>query len=335
MIPQATVRRGNLQRAVMIHSTAVGDFLIALRIMHLLGRAFDIEQIQLLGKRQMIGLGGALGIIHSGQDIELHRWSSLFTPQCQLSDHCQEYLRQFDLVVNMLAGPGAIVSRNIENLVSSGSKRAVHIEPRPPGDYPGHAFEYFWEQLTCQWPQLGGSGNQYDSDSCFQVSGQGVKKAGTVIGDLLGRQGPGILLAVHPGSGSAEKCWPWEKFCKLIQIISQRYTVLLILGEVELERFPEPHLALLRRSASAVVDCLSLEKLAGVLACCSGYVGNDSGVSHLAGSLGTASLVIFGPTDARIWKPLGPKVRTIQADNLQTLSVDRVLQALEELLARH
>jgi ADP-heptose:LPS heptosyltransferase len=37
-------------------------------------------------------------------------------------------------------------------------------------------------------------------------------------------------------------------------------------------------------------------------------VGNDSGVSHLAGLSGARAFVLFGPSSAQVWRPLGPRV---------------------------
>jgi hypothetical protein len=44
------------------------------------------------------------------------------------------------------------------------------------------------------------------------------------------------------------------------------------------------------------------------------YVGNDSGISHLAGVLGCRGIALFGPTDARIWRPLGADMDIIRFD---------------------
>ncbi|HZW06500.1 MAG TPA: glycosyltransferase family 9 protein, partial [Phycisphaerales bacterium] len=54
-----------------------------------------------------------------------------------------------------------------------------------------------------------------------------------------------------------------------------------------------------------------LSDLAGAIrkACC--VVSADSGPAHLAAQLGVRTLALFGPTDASIWAPVGPAVRTL------------------------
>ena len=55
------------------------------------------------------------------------------------------------------------------------------------------------------------------------------------------------------------------------------------------------------------------------------YIGNDSGITHLAAASGAPVLALFGPTDPAIWAPRGD-VRVLHA-NLEQISVDAVLAA--------
>ena len=48
---------------------------------------------------------------------------------------------------------------------------------------------------------------------------------------------------------------------------------------------------------------LSLPQVVALLRRCSLYVGNDSGISHLAGGVGARGVVLFGPTDPHAWAP--------------------------------
>jgi ADP-heptose:LPS heptosyltransferase len=56
------------------------------------------------------------------------------------------------------------------------------------------------------------------------------------------------------------------------------------------------------------LERLPLMELAGRLAGCRAYLGNDSGVSHLAGLCGARTVALFGPTPSSVWRPLGPRV---------------------------
>ncbi len=116
---------------------------------------------------------------------------------------------------------------------------------------------------------------------------------------------PGLRIAVAPGAGSPEKCWPSRNFARTCALLARELEVhvMLVLGPAEMER-PEV------RAAFADVDCTisecwSVGDLAAALAACHLYLGNDSGLSHLAAWAGAEGLVVFGPTDPDLWAPLG------------------------------
>jgi ADP-heptose:LPS heptosyltransferase len=58
-----------------------------------------------------------------------------------------------------------------------------------------------------------------------------------------------------------------------------------------------------------VVRIEDLYSLARWLARARLYVGNDSGITHLAAAAGAPVLALFGPSDPEIWAPRGPNVR--------------------------
>jgi ADP-heptose:LPS heptosyltransferase len=57
------------------------------------------------------------------------------------------------------------------------------------------------------------------------------------------------------------------------------------------------------------------------------FVGNDSGVSHLAAAAGAPTLALFGPTTPEVWSPLGPRVATLRAPKgaMTEISVEEVV----------
>jgi ADP-heptose:LPS heptosyltransferase len=77
----------------------------------------------------------------------------------------------------------------------------------------------------------------------------------------------------------------------------------------------------------------SLPTLAGALAHATIYLGNDSGVSHLAAALGVPALVLF---DARhlAWRPWWPgaRTRTVTLTDAVPDEVEGVVAGLEQML---
>ena len=138
-------------------------------------------------------------------------------------------------------------------------------------------------------------------------------------------------VAIHPGSGSPDKCWPIERFIALAQLVEQAgRKAVFVLGPVEMERWPERLTGQLRRQFTALV-CPPLSQLAGLLALADGFVGNDSGPAHLAAAVGARTVVLFGPTAPAHFAPLGPAVRVIAAPSVAEIPVGAVALGLAAL----
>lgn len=80
-----------------------------------------------------------------------------------------------------------------------------------------------------------------------------------------------------------------------------------------------------------LLDAPLLEVVSRLLQCkC--YIGNDSGITHLAALLGIPTVAIFGASDPANWRPLGPTVKVVRAmptHCMEQLAVDAVMEALE------
>jgi len=136
---------------------------------------------------------------------------------------------------------------------------------------------------------------------------------------------PAPFLAVHPGSGSSTKNWPADRFRALVERVSAHRPWLLACGPAD----DAVESALAHVPGAVVARDLPLPVLGALLAAAEVYVGNDSGVSHLAAAFGARTVALFGPTDARVWSPVGPHVRTIQAEDgrMESLGVADVERA--------
>lgn len=101
---------------------------------------------------------------------------------------------------------------------------------------------------------------------------------------------------IHPFSGSPRKNWPIERFRALARELERSMRVRWCAGP------DDPPLA-------DAVHIDDLYQLACWLAGASFYMGNDSGITHLAAAAGTPVLAFFGPTDPAVWAPRGPNVK--------------------------
>jgi heptosyltransferase-2 len=136
----------------------------------------------------------------------------------------------------------------------------------------------------------------------------------------------GGFAAIHPGSGGKAKRWPVERFAEVARALP--CPTLWLLGPAEEE---DAATRAIGEQVGVVADRLPLPSLAGLLALCRAYVGNDSGATHLAAAVGAPTLALFGPTDPAVWAPRGERVTVLggpQAAGFEGLSVQKVLQKL-------
>jgi len=117
------------------------------------------------------------------------------------------------------------------------------------------------------------------------------------------------ILAIAPGSGAREKNWPEEFFLAVAKWWreSSGGAVILLVGAVESERGGIDRL----REYCVVAGNLKLSQAAALLSRSDVYLGNDSGVTHLAAAVGVPTFALFGPSDPRQWAPRGKKVVVI------------------------
>jgi heptosyltransferase III len=115
---------------------------------------------------------------------------------------------------------------------------------------------------------------------------------------------PDRTVLLHAGSGSPRKNWPFHSFQALAgRLMEQGLQTVWLHGPAEPE-LPYP-------PCDAVVRGLPLPILAQLFAACRLYVGNDSGISHLAAACGCPAVLLFGASDPLVWAPRGRKVTMV------------------------
>jgi heptosyltransferase III len=126
--------------------------------------------------------------------------------------------------------------------------------------------------------------------------------------------GEGGYVVIHPFSGSVKKNWPLDRYRELARRLA---------GPVQWTAGPEEPL----EGAARFTD---LYELACWLAGARLYIGNDSGITHLAAAVGTPVVALFGPTDPACWAPRGECVRIVTTERPGAAIEEIPLEAVQE-----
>ena len=299
-------------RILVIRGGAIGDFVLTLPVLAALRDRFPKTQLEILGYPRIAAMAVDAGLVRAVHALESPGLAMFFTPNGAFDLEWREFFARYAIVVSYLYDPDDIFEENVK---SCGVGQFIAARHRPDETKPIHASEVFLkplEQLTI-----------FDGDPVARLA-------------INSGEASGNYLALHPGSGSASKNWPEEKWRELLEYLlaKTKLQLLLIGGEAEGEKlqrlacgFPEARLEL--------AEHLPLNRLAKRLAKCCGFVGHDSGVTHIASALGLPTLVLWGPSREAIWRPLGENVRVLnQHHALAELSLESVVQGIDTLVLR-
>jgi ADP-heptose:LPS heptosyltransferase len=135
--------------------------------------------------------------------------------------------------------------------------------------------------------------------------------------------------AVHPGAGKERNRWPPERFAAAIAALQQAGSrVYLIEGPADGQATAQT-LSALGRPLPVLRDA-AVPVVAAALAETDFALVNDTGIMHVAGAVGTATVALFGPTLASVWKPPSSAVAAVQSRDgtMEGISIAEVLDAL-------
>ena len=134
---------------------------------------------------------------------------------------------------------------------------------------------------------------------------------------LAAHDGGGPLVGINPGAGRLVKEWPPERFAAVAAALAadDGATIVLLGGDGDRQQAEG-----VRRALSpdiALIDLVGqapLVELAAVLARLSVLITGDTGPAHLAATVDTPVVAIFGPTDPNRYAPLTPRAEIVHAN---------------------
>lgn len=278
---------------LLLHNAALGDFVLTWPLAMALGRVMAQSRVfYVTGAEKGRLAQRAIGVESS--DIEAG-WHHLHSGNVAAIDgEAKRLLAGAQMVVSFAQKSDEKLMATINE--ASGGARVISVVPNPPPGVP--IWEFHASQLDI-FPPIG---------SYLRQMHDVVRQRG------LTQKPPANpnRIIIHPGSGSAAKNWPVEKFVEVAALLKNAgREVIFAIGEVEQEKFAAADLAILQNAGEVKIgqtpsDLFDLLQSAG------GYVGNDSGPTHLAAMIGRRTVALFGPaSDVAAWSPQGPRVTVL------------------------
>lgn len=285
-----------LRRNILLfHQGALGDFIITWPLALGIARVLAQSRIFYITTSEKGALAERALRVESA-DVEAG-WHHLFSADPRPPDAPTRLLNGAQYILAFGAAPASddLWIRNLRAL--SPEATLVPLSTTPPDDFQGHITHYLLRQLSPH-PIL------------FAAMDQMLKSvAARGIGTTAPSPAGPILL--HPGAGSAKKCWPPDQYLALAKALKETgHQVQFLLGEVEREKWPPTQIDAFSSTAE-VINPPTLLDLMSHLTGASAFIGNDSGPGHLAAILGLPTLSLFGPNSPARWRPLGPNVQVL------------------------
>ncbi|MGI8467575.1 MAG: glycosyltransferase family 9 protein [Pyrinomonadaceae bacterium] len=107
---------------------------------------------------------------------------------------------------------------------------------------------------------------------------------------------------IHPAAAFATKQWATENFARVAEFLSEKGLQTVAVA-TKSERKVLDNLRKLSRAPVAVFDNLTLPEITALASKSKIFIGNDSGIAHIAAAVETPSVVIFGSSNINHWRP--------------------------------
>jgi heptosyltransferase III len=272
-------------QTLVYHAGALGDFLTMLPVLRLWRQHQAGGRICLLGKRPFGELALGNGLIDEIWDLEGAENAAFFATG-GLPPTNADRLKGFDAALVFAADNSPLLA----SLRQGGIPRIRH---QPPfGTEQKHTVDYHLSLLSdLRLPPA-------PESPILEPQPEFAREAASLLPAL-----PTTVL-LHAGSGSLRKNWPFARFAALAgRLKREGLQTAWLHGPAEPD-LPYP-------SGDPVLRQIRLPVLVHLLASCRFYVGNDSGISHLAAACGAAGVLLFGASDPKVWAPRGRRITIV------------------------
>jgi heptosyltransferase-3 len=307
------------RRGVIVNPGALGDCILVLPLAEYMIKTLSLTSVDIIGKSDYVDFCPGRTSIRSTRAIDTIQFHRFFVEEDDFtiegrSDPLVSVFTGYEWIVSFLGEAETDFEKNLIFTIYSTQSAEISILPMfAPEGNTGHIADFYIQKFI---QENGLEGPEYT----FNHKGTLITPINTDLQwgrQLLASVGlnpDAKTVVIQPGSGGKYKCWHLDNYCKIASdLADNNYQPLFLLGPAEQERFSQSEKDRLC-NVGKMIFSLNIKQVMQLLSTSHGYIGNDSGVTHLAGAMGVKTLAIFGPTSPDVYKPVGPKVTTIIAE---------------------
>ncbi|MFC1485414.1 glycosyltransferase family 9 protein [Candidatus Latescibacterota bacterium] len=294
---------------LVVRTGGLGDCLITLPVVRTAAETHPGSPVHVLGNAMMGEVARLTGWIEGVYAIDRAAFARLFSP-ARPDAFLTSFFSQYSHVYffSSTGVPGALARK----VSDAGAGVCRVLDPRPPAGFRSHIVHHLFEVFPADIrPPF-----EVDRPArMFDRSHETVVRKSAVV---------------HPGSGGCRKNWPLDRFREVAGTLGKEVT--FVLGPAEIERGMGESLG---GAGYPVETPGSIGELARIIAQASVFMGNDSGVAHLASMTETPAVVLYGHTDPAVWRPVGMRVAPVISPDgeMSGITVSDVLRAIREVHA--
>jgi ADP-heptose:LPS heptosyltransferase len=306
------VRGESIERVAVVFPGALGDLLLALPALRLLRARHAGAHLTLVVAGPLVSLASLLEVADEVASLDDRDGARLFG-----GDELPRWLSGRPTLYSWIGSADAALRAHL-----GGATGAAHFHRVEQG--PGE------RHVAAEYVRALGLALALPEPVPVRIR----PRASALASALLARLAAPVLV-VHAGAGSRAKRWDNAGFVQVANWWrAAGGTAVVVAGPAEAGEAP--------MLGPPEARDWPLPDVAALLAGAALFLGNDSGISHLAAAVGAPGVVLFGPTDARRWRPLSPVIVALQARStrpdgidLRALPAQRVIAACQRRVRPH
>jgi len=319
----------SIRRVLVIFPGALGDLMCLMPALAAIARRHPGASVELMARLELARLVAGRTVVARAHSIDAREVGGLFSDEEE--EKGRRFFGEFDRMYSFFASDDS----RFRARLAAATDAVVSFHPfRPGGD--GHVSEAYLRAIDADAAPV---------DARLEPTRDDLAAAAQVMPESKSN-----LIVIFPGSGSPAKNWPADKFAALATTLTKRSGILRsadsALDDKEAGQNDERHSCVVvlgppeapiepifRDAGLHVLKNLDLPTVAAIARLASAFVGNDSGVSHLAAAVGASGVVLFGPTDPVRWRPLGGgRIAVLRRDPIDSIEGEEIAGALAKFV---